>query len=197
MRNISVEQILDGIVNNNSFIIHKVYKKFFVVVRKYIQSQGGREADAKDVFQDGIMVIYEQRKNKNLVINHDFGTYLFSVCKHIWLNRLRAEKKMVLKEYDSLIYELEKQGWNEIIKNTEETSYKEYRARIYQENFEKMSEECRKLLKMTAEGLSVKEITLRFGYKSEGFTYKKRSICKARLMKLINQDSKLRKYENL
>lgn len=197
MRDISVEQILDGIVNNNSFIIQKVYQEFFVVVRKYIQSQGGREADAKDVFQDGIMVIYDQRKNNKLVINNNFETYLFSVCKHIWLNRLRVEKKMVLKEYDSLLYELEKQGWNEIIKDAEEAGYKELRARIYQENFEKMSEECRKLLKMTAEGLSIKEITLRFGYKSEGFTYKKRSICKSRLIKLINQDNKLKKYENL
>jgi RNA polymerase sigma factor (sigma-70 family) len=197
VKDISVEQILNGIVNNNSFIIQKVYKKFFVIVRKYIQSHGGREADAKDVFQDGIMVIYEQHKNKQLNLKSEFGTYLFAVCRNIWLNQKRTESKMVLKEYSSLIIELEKKGWNEIIKKSEEISYKESRARIYQANFEKMSEECRKLLKLTAEGLSVQEITLRFGYKSEGFTYKKRSICKKRLVKLINKDKNLKKHENL
>ncbi len=197
MKDISVEQILNGIVNNNSFIIQKVYKKFFVIVRKYIQSHGGREADAKDVFQDGIMVIYEQHKNQQLKLKNEFGTYLFAICRNIWLNQKRAESKMVLKEYSSLTSELEKKGWNDLIKKSEEISFKESRARIYQSNFEKLSEECRKLLKLTADGLSVQEITLRFGYKSEGFTYKKRSICKGRLVKLINKDENLRKHENL
>ncbi len=197
MKDISVEQILNGIVNNNSFIIQKVYKKFFVIVRKYIQSHGGREADAKDVFQDGIMVIYEQHKNQQRKLKNEFGTYLFAICRNIWLNQKRAESKMVLKEYSSLTSELEKKGWNDLIKKSEEISFKESRARIYQSNFEKLSEECRKLLKLTADGLSVQEITLRFGYKSEGFTYKKRSICKGRLVKLINKDENLRKHENL
>ncbi|NOY49961.1 MAG: sigma-70 family RNA polymerase sigma factor [Chlorobi bacterium] len=197
MKDISVEQILNGIVNNNSFIIQKVYKKFFVIVRKYIQNHGGREADAKDVFQDGIMVIYEQHKNQQLKLKNEFGTYLFAICRNIWLNQKRAESKMVLKEYSSLTSELEKKGWNDLIKRSEEISFKESRARIYQSNFEKLSEECRKLLKLTADGLSVQEITLRFGYKSEGFTYKKRSICKGRLVKLINKDENLRKHENL
>jgi len=197
VKDISVEQILNGIVNNNSFIIQKVYKKFFVIVRKYIQNHGGREADAKDVFQDGIMVIYEQHKNQQLKLKNEFGTYLFAICRNIWLNQKRAESKMVLKEYSSLTSELEKKGWNDLIKRSEEISFKESRARIYQSNFEKLSEECRKLLKLTADGLSVQEITLRFGYKSEGFTYKKRSICKGRLVKLINKDENLRKHENL
>lgn len=196
MKDISTEEILDGIVNNNSFIIHRVYKKFFVNVSRYIQNNGGRIEDARDVFQDGIMVIYDQRKQQNLEINTSFNTYIFSVCKFIWLNKLRDKRKMTTEEYNSTIDEMNSNGLRKYMVQIEELSVKEERARIYQRNFEKLSNECRKLLKMVANGLNIKEIQIRFGYKSEKFTYKKRSICKDRLIKLIEQDNKFRDHES-
>jgi len=196
VKDISTEQILDGIINNNNFIIQYVYRKFFAIVRNYILSHGGREEDARDIFQDGIMVIYEQRKNQNLNIESGFGTYMYAVCRHKWLNLRRNSGKLIYNEVNKLNLEMEKNGFGNHFRDQEELNFKESRARIYQRNFEKLSEECRKMLRMTAEGLSIKEIQLRFNYKSEGFAYKKRSICKTRLMKLIKQDKNFNKYEN-
>ncbi len=188
MKDISTEQILDGIVNNNSFIIQYVYEKFFAMVRNYILSHGGNEDDTRDVFQDGIMVIYEQRKNRGLSIKSSFSTYIFAICKNKWLNLSRDSSKLIYNEIETLSYEMDKQGMGEQFMEAEELGYKEARSRIYQKHFESMSEECKKMLRMMAEGLSLKEIQLRFNYISEGFTYKKRSICRSRISKLIKQD---------
>lgn len=196
MKDISTEQILDGIINNNSFIIQYVYRKFFVMVRDYILNHGGREEDARDIFQDGIMVIYEQRKNNDLKIKSGFSTYLYAICRHKWLNTRRNSGKLIYNEMKDLNFEMEKKGLGNHFREIEELNFKEARARVYQKHFDKLSEECRKLLRMMAEGLSVKEIQLRFNYKSEGFAYKKRSICKSRLGNLIKQDKNYNKYED-
>lgn len=196
MKDISTEQILDGIISNNSFIIQYVYKKFFAIVRNYILNHGGREEDARDIFQDGIMAIYEQRKNKDLKIESGFGTYIYAVCRNKWLNLRRNSGKLVYNEMEDLSNEMEKKGLGNHFREVEELNFKEGRARVYQKHFDSLSEECRKLLRMMAEGLSVKEIQLRFNYKSQGFAYKKRSICRSRLMKLIKQDKNYNKYED-
>ena len=102
MKDISTEQILDGIVDNNSFVIQYVYEKFFAMVRNYILNHGGNEEDTRDVFQDGIMIIYEQRKNKSLKIKGGFSTYLFAVCRNRWLNLSRNSAKLIYNEMETL-----------------------------------------------------------------------------------------------
>lgn len=196
MKDLSSEHILEGIENNNSFVIQYVYRKFFKIVSEYILKHGGCNEDVRDIFQDGIMVIYEQRKNNNLKIENAFGTYIYAVCKHKWLKNLRESGKMVWSEIEDLNYEIEKNGYGKHFLDIDELIYKETRARVYQSNFDKMSEECKKMLRMVAKGLSIKEIQLRFNYKSDIFTYKKRSICKNRITELIKQDKKYHSHEN-
>ena len=67
---------------------------------------------------------------------------------------------------------------DEIIEN-------ENRTKLYHISFLKLSKECQYLLKLMAKGFSVKELAEALKYKSTGFTYKKRRICKQRLIKLI------------
>jgi len=196
VKDISTEQILDGIINNNSFIIQYVYKKFFAMVRNYILNHGGNEEDTRDIFQDGIMIIYDQRKNKGLDIKNGFSTYLFAICRNRWLNHNRNSKKLVYTETESLSYELDKTEMGDHFLEIEELGFIEARSRIYQKYFDKMSEECKKMLRMMAEGLSLKEIQLSFNYKSEGFAYKKRSICRSRLSKLVKQDKNFKENDN-
>lgn len=195
MKDISTEKILDGIVENNYFVIQYVYEKFFAIVRDYILKHGGNEEDSRDIFQDGIMVIYEQRKNRGLKLTSDFSTYLYAVCRNVWLKQMRDNQKIVYNEMETLSLEIEKKDLKNHFREIDEISIKESRMRLYQKYFNKMSEECKKLLKMMAEGLSVKQIQFNFNYKSEGFAYKKRSICRSRLIKMIKQDKNYKKNE--
>ena len=196
MKEITTEQILEGIVNNNNFIIIYVYKKFFKIVSKFILDHGGKEDDARDIFQDGLMVIYEQRKNSNLRLDFEFSTYFYAICKNKWLRKQRDSEKMVLIDMEKITNDMEVIGLYKYFIETEELFLKEERLKVYQHNFEKMSEECRKLLRMVANGLNIKEIQIRFDYKSEGFTYKKRSICKTKLIYLIKQDKNYNTHED-
>ena len=66
---------------------------------------------------------------------------------------------------------------------------KEKRTKLYQLSFQKMSKECQALLELVADGYTIQEITTELQYKSTGFTYKKRRICKERIIKMIKENT--------
>ncbi len=69
-----------------------LYKKAFPVVAKYISRMGGSFDEAKDVFQDALIVVYE--KNQLSALNNDTA-YLVGTAKHMWLKRYRQSNQNV------------------------------------------------------------------------------------------------------
>jgi DNA-directed RNA polymerase specialized sigma24 family protein len=65
-----------------------LYKKAFPVVAKYISRMGGTFDEAKDVFQDALVVYYEKAVVVPSVLINDTA-YLVGTAKHLWLRRYR------------------------------------------------------------------------------------------------------------
>lgn len=189
MKELTTDKILKGIFENDRTVVEYVYDKYFNAIKSYVTRYKGTKEDAWDIFQDGIVIIYEQIKNKDLVIKSSFMTYFFTICKYQWLKILREKNK---KYYESIENNKEVEQLN-LKQNTaelDETIEKENRVKLYTRNFQKLSISCQEMLKLVARGLTVNEITEELGYKSIGFTYKKRRVCKERLIKLIKEESK-------
>jgi len=188
MREIASERILKGIIDNDHEVMQYIYKKYFESIQGFVIRHGGTRDDAADIFQDGIIIVYEQLKNKELKLKNTFHTYFYTICKYTWLKVLRDKDKRyyqqfeVSKEYD----QINQQDYHTEI---DELIEKEKRIKLYDANFIKLSKECQKLLKLVALGQSVQEIAESFNYKSVGFAYKKRRICKERLIRYIEEDT--------
>lgn len=184
MKEIASEKILKGIFDNDRSIIQFVYDKYFNTIKSYVIKYGGSKEDAWDIFQDGIVIIYEQIKNEDLEIKSSFITYFFTVCKYQWLKTVRQNSNKYFevieesKDVERLHHQEHTIKLDEVIEN-------EKRNKLYHVSFLKLSKECQYLLKLVAKGFSVKELAEALNYKSTGFTYKKRRICKQRLTKLI------------
>ena len=188
MAKFSTEKILAGIVENDRIVIQYVYDKYFVSIKNYVIKHGGTDNDAWDVFQDSLMVVYEQAQSGNLVLQNKFITYFYSICKYRWLKLLRDRSP---NQYEEFEYknEVEVLGYNNYVAQIDEAIELEERERIYQENFLKLSKECQKLFKLLAKGLTTSEITKELNYKSTGFTYKKRRLCKEQLLRRIKESN--------
>lgn len=187
MEVITSERILKGIVDNDHEVMQYIYKKYFESIRGFVVRHGGTKDDAWDVFQDGLIVIYEQVKNKELTIQNTFHTYFFTICKYTWLKILRNKDKKYFEQIETS-RELEQINLHDYKLEVDEIIEKEKRVKLYNSNFLKLSKECQKLLALVSQGCSVQEIAESFNYKSVGFVYKKRRICKERLIKLIKLD---------
>lgn len=187
MEVITSERILKGIVENDHEVMQYIYDKYFESIKGFVLRHGGTKDDAWDVFQDGIIVVYEQVKNKKLTIQNTFHTYFFTICKYTWFKILRDKDKKYFEQIETS-RELEQINLHDYKLEVEEIIEKEKRVKLYNSNFLKLSKECQKLLALVSQGCSVQEIAESFNYKSVGFAYKKRRICKERLIKLIKLD---------
>ena len=87
------QKYIDGLVQNNAFVIQTIYDKFAPKVINYIKQNSGDVANAKDVIQETIITIYHQATEKGLQLTCPFDAYFFLLCKRKWLNQLKKRGK--------------------------------------------------------------------------------------------------------
>ncbi|QQL51409.1 RNA polymerase sigma factor [Mucilaginibacter ginkgonis] len=67
------------------------YKQTFPAVAAYVAKRGGSFEDAKDIFQDAVVIYYEHFVN-NKTEPHNRQAYLMGVAKNLWLRKFNSEK---------------------------------------------------------------------------------------------------------
>lgn len=180
MSNTEERKILEGIVAGDKVVLTKFYKKNLPYIRHYILQNSGNKEDVEDVFQDAMVFIYQKLKTESLELNASLNTYFYGVCKNIWRNRLRKNKKLVITE------DIQEDTEISTPKVIEDIEQKE-REHIYRKHFLNLSSTCRQVLNLLFQGNSMREIALITGY-SEGYTRKKKFECKRYLIEMIEKD---------
>ena len=82
------EELLHGILRNDNLILQYIYKNFFYKINFFIKKNSGDDDDSNDIFQEAIIIIYRKLKANDLVLDCSFETYLYSVCRFLWLKQL-------------------------------------------------------------------------------------------------------------
>jgi len=182
--NLTIETTyLKGIAANDHTILQKIYQESLPEVIKYIKNNSGNLDDAKDVFQEAILVIYNKVKQDTLSLTTTFHVYLFSICKNIWLKKLRSKSSKVLPLSAT---------WGLAVENEyEEAFLKTRKWKLFNTKFQTLAEECRKVLQMLFNGQSGKEIAATMGY-TEDYAKRKKYKCKLSLAELIKKDPEFR-----
>jgi len=63
-----------------------LYQKVFPPVARYVAKMGGSFDQAKDVFQDALVIYYEKVLSHNTTIRGSETAYIFGIAKHLWHN---------------------------------------------------------------------------------------------------------------
>jgi RNA polymerase sigma factor (sigma-70 family) len=72
----------------------QLYRQGFPPVRRYVGRHGGSEQDAQDVFQDALIVLYEQATAGTLVLTAAASTYLLGISRNLWYHELRRRARL-------------------------------------------------------------------------------------------------------
>ncbi|MES2061095.1 MAG: sigma-70 family RNA polymerase sigma factor [Bacteroidota bacterium] len=75
---------------NREQLLMELYKSAFPTVAKYVAKMGGTLDDAKDVFQDALVIYYEKAVIGNLVAD-DSKAYLLGIAKHMWFKKFKEQ----------------------------------------------------------------------------------------------------------
>ena len=174
---------LQGLKTQDEFVLKEIYNSYFPSINNHIINNSGLEEDAQDVFHDALIVIYRKSKENTFELTSSFHTYLFAICKNIWLKKLNRKKResgVTIEQAEVLIIT------NEVEKTIETTE----KYALYREKFQLLGKDCQKLLLLYFEKKNMVEIASEMGFSSEGYSRKRKFQCKEKLTKLIKEDDR-------
>ena len=148
-----------------------VYQKNYRMMVRMVTSNNGTEEEAKDVYQEAVVVFWQKANSGNLVLTSKMSTYIYSICLNLWRKELERKKRYSNEEKDAKQYQEQE---------------KEEKVKIIHEIMEKLDETCRKVLSYYYfDGLSMKDIAEKVGFANTDTAKTKKYKCKKKLDELI------------
>jgi DNA-directed RNA polymerase specialized sigma24 family protein len=72
-----------------------LYESAFPAVASFVKQLDGSFQDAKDIFQDALIVYFERSSEARLDISVSPDRYILGIAKHLWLRKFRDDKRKV------------------------------------------------------------------------------------------------------
>lgn len=175
----------EGIASGDDKVLLEIYNDFLPMVKRFVMKEGGGASDAEDVFNQVLMQLYARMKVKRFEIQSTFEGYLFTACKNIW--RREFNKKVKTR--------VTNESYVEHMNRTEDAAraiLEQEKWELFQDKFEQLSENCKKVLQLHLDKVSGKEIMKRLDYASESTVRQRIFKCKSSLIKQIRSDKRYR-----
>ena len=171
--------LLKGLAHNDSKAIELIYKDNFNMVLAFIINNNGSYDEAKDIFQEAMITLYEKATSESFVLTCQLKTYIYSVCRRLWLKRLQQLGRTTSG-----------------VENFEETVSVEEELEVHERKnaefnmmdraLNSLGEPCKSLLQayyLNKKGMS--EIASQFGYTNADNAKNQKYKCLMRLKKLF------------
>ena len=83
------------LLSNREKAFEHLYEQAFPPVARFISRMGGDFNDAKDIFQDALIVFYEKTVGESVIINVSAPAYVLGIAKHLWSRKFRQPQNNV------------------------------------------------------------------------------------------------------
>jgi RNA polymerase sigma factor (sigma-70 family) len=174
-------EVILGILNDSKDILNRLYTSYFPMVLQLVLNNNGNEDDAKDVFQESVIVLYNKVKSGNFELSSKLKTFIYSVCRRLWLKRLNAQSRSVRNIEDfSEFLPVE----DELEKHEE----KDRQFHMMEKALKQLGEPCKTIIEdYYLQNRSMQEISEKFGYTNADNAKTQKYKCLQRLKKLFFQ----------
>src|SRR6185312_16771970 len=71
-----------------------LYKSAFPTVARYVSKMGGTFDEAKDIFQDALVIYYEKSVECSFELKTNEKAYILGIAKHLWFKQHRDNSKL-------------------------------------------------------------------------------------------------------
>jgi RNA polymerase sigma factor (sigma-70 family) len=174
----SEKSLLQGLARNDKKAIETIYKDNYNVIQALIVNNNGTSEDAKDIFQEAMIVLYEKVQSGSFELNCQVRTFIYSVSKRLWLKRLMQQNRFSISD-----------GHEESISVDEEMDEHEKRNaefNMMERAMNGLGEPCKSLLEaFYLQKKNMQEIAGSFGYTNAENAKNQKYKCLMRLKKLF------------
>lgn len=176
-------EFIEGLRHNDDAVLRALYKKYYYLVLKYVVSNSGSSEAAADVYQETLIILYENVLKRNFELRCQLQTFIFSIAKRLWLKQLRG---------NSTLTRFKEEEENDVVDVTEElTDHLKKESDIEKMNacLESLGEPCKTLLKdFYVYRLSMDDISEKFGYTNADNAKTQKYKCLQRLKRHFFED---------
>lgn len=182
------EQLLEGIRKGDTQAILHLYKTSYYSVEHFVVQNSGSEADAQDIFQEALIVLCEKVSQPHFMLTSSLNTFLYSICRRMWLKRLRDSKRHLdVDEFREFI---------PMDEDDEDWEAMEQQRRAMHRAMEQLGSPCKELLKAYYfEHRSMQEIAETFGYTNANNAKTQKYKCLQRLKRYFFKQTNTEKRE--
>lgn len=85
--------LLEGLAASDKKAVERIYQENFNMVQSLIINNNGSADDAKDIFQEAMIVLYEKIRSGGFELNCQIKTFVYSVSRRLWLKRLQQQNR--------------------------------------------------------------------------------------------------------
>ncbi len=139
------EKLLKAIQANDEGVLKNLYKENFYKTEQYILMNSGSIDEAKDIFQEAFVTVWENVQDNKFVPKNQsaLNGYLYTIAKNKWLNHLNSVRYKKTNSYENHVQTLSNK------KTIEDDIFKEENNNKMDDvtnAFETLGDACQKLL---------------------------------------------------
>jgi len=176
--------LLEGLARDDRSAIESIYTQQYAMVQTLIINNNGTAEDARDIFQEAMIVLYEKARSGSFELNCQLKTYVYSVCRRLWLKRLHQLQKYVPNA----------NGLEETVSVDEDMEVHDQRNSDFmmmEKALSSIGEPCKSLLEaFYLQKRNMTEIAGTFGYTNADNAKNQKYKCLMRLKKLFFSEYK-------
>ncbi|HAA12869.1 MAG TPA: RNA polymerase subunit sigma [Cytophagales bacterium] len=169
-------EILERIERGDEKALEFLYKKYHRMMTRLVVSNNGTPDEAKDIYQEALVVFWQKAISGNLTLTSKISTYLYSICLNLWRKELDRKSRLSNEEKDGVEFLDDERS---------------ERIRIVHECIEELGEPCKRILSYYYfDGLSMNDIAEKMGFANTDTAKTKKYKCKKRLDQIIKSKYK-------
>ncbi len=173
---------LKQIKAGESQAIKKLYTIAYGSCANMIMTNNGSEEDARDIFQEALLIFIKKLQSPDFKLTAQPKTYLYAVCRNLWLKQLEKRKKkkgtIQIDDPNNLIPLID-------VDEIEEKKIVEEKHELISEILQQLKGDCKQLLlSFYFKKMPLKEIAQIMDY-SDGFVKVKKKRCMDSLKKRV------------
>jgi RNA polymerase sigma factor (sigma-70 family) len=165
------KELFERICKGDEKALEFLYKKYYRMMTKLVITNSGTEEEARDVYQDALIVFWQKATSGNLVLTSKISTYIYSICQNLWRKELDRKKRLSNEEKDT-----------PVALDTETAE----RERIIAKCIDQLGDTCKKVLTYYYfDEMSMQEIADKMGFDNTDTAKTKKYKCKRKLDELV------------
>ena len=174
----SEKSLLQGLAKSDKKAIETIYKENYNLVQALVINNNGTSEDAKDVFQEAMIVLYEKVQSGTFELNCQIKTFVYSVSRRLWLKRLMQQNRFVISDGHEAAVSVDE--------DMEEHEKRNSEFVMMEKAMHGLGEPCKSLLEaFYLQKRSMLEIAGSFGYTNAENAKNQKYKCLMRLKKLF------------